>query len=322
MRVCSVFVIGFACAALTQVHPSSAAPPPLPPSPVAPAGATDAQRAQTLRDDGNQAMLDMRYVDALSAYQQALALEPNYSGVLYSIARAHQLLGEFAEALSSLEAFEHAATPEVRAKVGRLDRLFTELRARVGLLQLTCNVKGARVLLRNKVLGVTPLPATRLEAGSATIEVELDGFFPQKQEIVVPAGGSLAFEVTLHARSTSGLLVVHASPIGAQISIDGRAQGTASPSMELALLAGPHRVTARREGYDEASVPLVLAAGNTRTLNVQLEKSVPLTSRWWFWTGAVAVVAGGVALSVAALTERPADKGSITPGQIAAPLRF
>jgi hypothetical protein len=92
--------------------------------------------------------------------------------------------------------------------------------------------------------------------------------------------------------------------------------------MEIALMAGPHRVTAQRDGYDEASVPVVLDAGSTRRLNVELEKSVPLTSRWWFWTGAVALVAGGVALSVAALTERPADKGSIVPGQIAAPLRF
>jgi hypothetical protein len=53
-----------------------------------------------------------------------------------------------------------------------------------------------------------------------------------------------------------------------------------------------------------------------------LERSIPITSRWWFWTGAVALVAGGAALTVALLTERPASSGSIMPGQIAAPLRF
>jgi hypothetical protein len=310
------------CAALAQAASSSAAPAPSPPPPAAPPAISDEQRAATLRDEGNQAMLEMRYVDALSAYQQALALSPNYSGVLYSIARAHQLLGEFAEALTTLEAFDHKASPEVRAKVGRLDRLFAELRARVGVLQLNCNVQGARVLLRDKVIGVTPLPPTRLEAGSATLEVELDGFFLQKKEIVVPAGGSLALELTLHARSNSALLVVRTNPTGAQLSVDGRPQGTTSPTMELALPAGSHRVTANRPGYDEANVPVVLAPGTTRNLNVELEKSVPLTSHWWFWTGAVAVVAGGIALGVAELTERSADKGTLTPGQIAAPLRF
>ena len=327
MRPSAFFVLSLACGVLAEAQASSAAPAPAPqPTQSAqlapPPPASDEQRAATLRDTGNQAMLDMRYVDALSAYQQALALSPNYSGVLYSIARAHQLLGEFAEALTTLEAFDREATPEMRAKVGRLDRLLAELRARVGVLQLSCNVSGARVLLRDKVIGTTPLPPTRLEAGSATLEVELDGFFAQKKELIVPAGGSLALDLTLHARSTSALLVVHTNPGGAQISVDGRVQGTASPSVELALSAGPHRVTARREGFDDASVPLVLVAGSTRSLNVGLEKSIPLTSRWWFWTGAVAIVAGGVALSVAELTERSADKGTLTPGQISAPLRF
>ena len=322
MHLRASFSICLACAALTQARPSNAAPAPAAAAAVAPLASAEAEQAATLRSEGNQAMLDMRYVDALAAYQQALALEPSHSGVLYSITRAHQLLGEFAEALTTLEAFSQRATPEERAKVGRLDRLFAELRARVGLLQLSCNVKGARVLLRDRFIGTTPLPAMRLEAGAATLELELDGFFPEKKEIIIPAGGSLAFELTLHARSNSGLLVVQTKPTGAQISIDGRAQGTASPNMEIALTAGPHRVTAKRDGYDEASVPVVLDAGSTRRLNVELEKSVPLSSRWWFWTGAVAVVAGGVVLGVAALTERSADKGSIVPGQIAAPLHF
>ncbi len=60
--------------------------------------------------------------------------------------------------------------------------------------------------------------------------------------------------------------------------------------MELTLLAGTHRITAQREGYDEASVPVVLRAGTTRDLSLKLERSVPVTSRfgsgsaracWW-----------------------------------------
>ena len=105
----------------------------------------DAAKGAALRDQGNQAMLEMRYVDALASYREALAVEPSNVGVLYSIARAHQLMGEFPEALRYLEQFAVRASPETKARVGRLDELFAELRARVGTLQLTCNVAGARV---------------------------------------------------------------------------------------------------------------------------------------------------------------------------------
>lgn len=283
---------------------------------------SDEGRAAQLRAAGNQAMLEMRYVDALAAYQQSAALAPEYKGVLYSIARAHQLLGDFAEALQTLERFDREASPEVKAKVGGLDRLFVELRGRVGTLDLSCNVNGARVLLRNKVLGTTPLPLTRLEAGAATLDLELDGFFPVRREVVVPAGGRLTLELVLHARSRSALLTIHTSPGGAQIRVDGRNQGTSSPSVELTLPSGSHRITAQREGYDEASVPIVLRAGTTRDLALELQRSVPVTSRWWFWTGASLLVAGGVTLAAASLTERSAEKGTLTPGQISAPLHF
>src|SRR3954464_13323394 len=121
MRFPAFLMLCLACAAVARARPASAAPPPAPASAVAPLAPSEEERAAKLRGEGNQAMLDMRYVDALAAYQQALALEPSYSGVLYSITRAHQLLGEFAEALSTLEAFSQRATAEERAKVGRLD---------------------------------------------------------------------------------------------------------------------------------------------------------------------------------------------------------
>ena len=139
---------------------------------------------------------------------------------------------------------------------------------------------------------------------------------------MVPSAGALSLELTLHARSKVGLLIVRTNPAGALVSVDGHQQGSSTPSIELALPAGTHRVTALREGFDEASVPVVLRAGTVRKLDMSLERSVPFTSRWWFWTGTAVILAGGAALSIALLTERPADRGSLMPNQISAPLRF
>jgi hypothetical protein len=284
--------------------------------------ASNEERARLLRDSGNQAMLDMRYVDALALYEQSRSLWPDEVGVDYSIARAHQLLGEFPEALGALERFERRASPEVKAKVGRLDQLFAELRSRVSTLHLKCAEKGARVLFRDKVIGVTPLDSVRLPAGAGTLQLELEGFFPATRDIVLPGGGALGLEVTLHARSRSSLLHVSTEPSGARVLVNGRHIGTSSPRLELVLPAGQHNVSARREGYDEASVPVVLKAGATRELTVSLERTVPVTSRWWFWTGAALLAAGGAALTVALLTERPASEGTLPPGQVRAPLRL
>jgi hypothetical protein len=264
-------------------------------------------------------MLGMRYSDALAAYEQASKLAPDDVGLDYSIARAHQLLGDYPLALTALERFDQRASPGTKAKVGKLDELYAQIRPRVSTLDLRCAVAGARVIVRDHVLGVTPLPPTRLAAGAATVQVELEGFFTETRDVVLPGGSSLALEVALHARTTSGLLSVRTDPLGAQVLVDGQPSGTTTPRIELALPAGPHEVLARREGYDDARVPLLLTPGSSRDLAIPMEKSVPITGRWWFWTGAVLVVAGGIATGIALTTERPAQRGTLSPGQVGAP---
>jgi len=305
---------GVAFAAPKEPAPKEVAPEAAAPEP------TEA-RARRLQDQGDRAMVDMRYVDALALYEQVRELDAHDVGLDYSIARAHQLLGEFPEALDALERFDRRASNEQKATIGRLKQLFSELRSRVSVLHLRCNQAGARVLVRDKVIGTTPLPSsTRLPAGFATLQVELEGFFPVTREIVLPAGGVLELELQLQARSRSSLLLVQTKPEGATVFVDDRRIGTSSPRAELVVPAGSHRVTAIREGYDQASMPVVLQAGSTRALTVSLERSTPISSRWWFWTTAGVLVAGGAALTAVLLTERSPGSGSLHPGQVRAPL--
>jgi tetratricopeptide (TPR) repeat protein len=311
--------IALALASLTRVAGAAPSAPPAP-APVLPASDSPSERAGKLRDQGNEAMLGMRYSDALVFYKQALDLTPDNLGLLYSIARADQFVGEYPDALAALERFAKEAPQEMRAKVGRLDELFAQIRPRVAVLDLKCDLPGARVIVREKVIGTTPLPPTRLVAGAATVQVELDGFFIESRDVVLPGGGNASLEVQLHRRSTNGLVSIRTEPTGAHVFVDGREVGTSSPKLELALPAGPHDLLAKRDGYDNAKVPVVLASGATRDITLTMDRSVPLTSKWWFWTGVGVVVAGGVATTYALLTEKSAQKGTLPPGQIAAPL--
>jgi tetratricopeptide (TPR) repeat protein len=186
---------------LAICRPAFAAPPATPIAPQPTPEQVAAEGANKLRDQGNEAMLGMRYSDALASYQQAIRLSPESAGLHYSIARAYQFLGEYPEALGALESFEKYATPETKAKVGKLDALYAQIRPRISTLKLTCSAPGARVLLRDKVIGTTPLPPTRLPSGAATIQIELDGFFPESRDVVLPGGGELAIEVTVASPS-------------------------------------------------------------------------------------------------------------------------
>ena len=261
----------------------------------------------------------MRYADALADYQKALALTPDDAGLSYSIARAEQFLGDYPAALAALEAFEARATPDAKAKVGKLDDLFAEIRPRVATLSLKCSETGARVLVRDKIVGTTPLPPTRLPAGASTLQLELDGFFPVRRDVVLPGGGTLTIDAQLHPKSSSGQLGVTSDPIGARIAVDGRDLGTTSPRVELALPAGPHEVLARYDGYDDAKVSLLLAPGATRDVTVPLERSRSVLTRWWFWSAAGVAVAGGVVLTYALTTEKGADRGTLSPGRVGGP---
>ena len=321
-RPVSLLAMGVVLAALTLARAASAAPPAVvPPQTIAAPEETPALRAARLRSQGNQAMLDMHYSDALGLYTQARELAPSDVTLLYSIGRSHEFLGEFPEALEALEQFAARATPETKAKVGGLDDVLKAMQARVSTLTLKCDVDGARVLVRDKIIGTTPLPPhLRLAAGAAPVQIELDGFFPEKRDVVLPGAGVLALEVQLHRRTTSGVLSVTTEPLGAVVVIDGKAAGTSNPKLELVLPAGEHKVLAQHEGYDDAAVSFVLSPGGSRDVAVTMSKSVPLTARWWFWTGIGVAVVGGTVLTVAVLTERRADKGTLPPGQVGTPL--
>jgi hypothetical protein len=168
-------------------------------------------------------------------------------------------------------------------------------------------------------VGAAPLARKAVRAGKATLRIEADGYLSDVRPATLAGAEELRVECHLLPKSTSGTLAVTAEPPGARISIDGNFRG--NDRAEVPLRAGPHAVVAQLDGYQQTTTTLVIVAGNAQKLDLHLQPNpVPITSRWWFWGGVAVVVAGGVALGVAALTEKPADQGSIPPRQLGTPL--
>jgi PEGA domain len=286
------------------------------PAPSAPAS-DSTQKADELKREGDAAMGRLAYEQALDFYERAYALDPN-PALLYNRGRALQALTRYPAALDQLEAFAREADPGLKARVPKLAELIASVKKRVSTLTLSCNVSGARVFVRQRVVGTTPLAALRLNSGPAVVEVTADGYHPYKKHVTLPGGSALELSVDLASKNTTGLLEVSSPVAGAAVSIDGRHVGTVP--VQTPLPAGKHELTVHHAGYDEADTSVVIRVGGTTRVDVPLDSPPPVTQKWWFWTGVGLVVVGGVALTAALLTERSADQGDIPPGRVSAPL--
>lgn len=159
--------------------------------------AAEVSRAADSKSRADRAMDQGQYADALAAYRHAYALEPT-PALLYNVGRAQEKLGRSAEALSTLEAFAATASPDLKAKVPRLEELLSDLRARVTQLWVRTNVKGATVIVRREQVGVTPLAKRLLVMpGAAQLEVRAEGFAPYTRELVLEEGRTMIVDVAL-----------------------------------------------------------------------------------------------------------------------------
>jgi hypothetical protein len=219
--------------------------------------------------------------------------------------------GDFPEALDQLERFEREAPPDLRAQVPALEQLIANVRAKVATLRITGDAPGARVVLRDKIVGTLPLDPLRVTAGDAVIQVTADGYAPFRQDLKLVGGVTTVVVVKL-VPIAKGVLSIRTSGGGGTVFVDGRSMGEAP--VEAAVSPGEHRITIQRKGYDDQDTTVVVAASERKV--VTLERPGVFT-RWWFWTTVGVVVCSAGVLSVALLTERKAGTGDgFRPGQV------
>jgi PEGA domain-containing protein len=280
--------------------------------------------AAALKEQGDHAMDALHYDDALAAYEKAYALT-KAPALLYNQARAYQALGDYASALDFLERFETEAPPSLQSRVPDLKGLGADVRSKVSTLTLTCDAVGAEVVLRDKVIGTTPLSGPiRTTAGHATLVIHGDKYTDYRRELDLAGGQALTVVATLVPKDTSAVLVVLSEVAGAHVSVDGTLRGDVP--VEVVTTPGLHSIRVERSGYETTETSAVVGPGTRKEVDVPLVKGTLVVGRWWFWTVVGAAVAGGVATYFAATTERSPDHGSINPGVLSTPsassLRF
>lgn len=276
--------------------------------------------AAKMKKEADALMGQDRYVDALALYQKAYETSAD-PALLYNQGRALEAMGEYPDAIDKLEKFDKDASPALHAKVPALRELINDLKSRIATLVVTTNAAGARLLVRDKAQGtIDGEVKIRTRSGPATIEVSAEGYNTFKRDVTLEKGATLKVDAQLTLKKSDAVLVIRSKPI-ADISVDGKSIGRVP--LEFHIAAGSHNLQAEASGYESEMVPMTLALGDRRELDIELKKSPSITSRWWFWTAIAGVVVTGAAIGgyVAFTTERTPDKGSFGTGTIPAPGR-
>jgi hypothetical protein len=186
-------------------------------------------------------------------------------------------------------------------------------------ITLAVTPPAAKVSIDGRETALPPGGVIQLAAGSHAVDVVADGHEPQHRDLTVVAGEAAALEFHLRLIPRTGKVRITSSAPGTRIIVDGQDRG-AGP-LELELDVGGHQLEARADGYEPYHSELMLAAGQERTVDLEMQRPRPLDrplhKRWWFWTGLGTAVAGG---TVAAFMLRPGVQapasGSLPPNAL------
>jgi hypothetical protein len=284
--------------------------------PTNPVPSQDLARAEELKKRGDRAMEQLDFVEALVDYSESAKLSPDIVHA-YDRGRALVKVVDFACALGEIERFASHASPELIARVPRLDALLGRLRARVTTLHVTCNVSDVELSLDDKEIGKCPL-ARRVNAGAATLTASAEGYYPVRRALELAGNGITTTDMHLESKESAGILGVGSPVTGARVIIDGVPIGTVP--VETALPGGVHAVSLQHEGFVDLDTKVVVTTGGRKDVFIPLEPVPPVTSKWWFWASIGAVAIAGGVVTGALLTTKPVEKGTISPGAIASPL--
>jgi tetratricopeptide (TPR) repeat protein len=161
------------------------------------------ERAFELKIRGDVAMESDHFSEALTDYRASYDISPQ-PALLYNMGSAEQRLGQNTEALRHLEQFARTAPPDLKMKVPHLDWLLDEVRSHVALLTVRTNVPNARVSLRGKYLGASPMKsAVATSGGRAEIEIAADGYLTYQREVTLEEGRSTVVDVSLLEKNAS-----------------------------------------------------------------------------------------------------------------------
>jgi hypothetical protein len=274
------------------------------------AAANDPQMVEAKRhfDQAVALFNDGDFGGALAEFEASYKIRPS-AGVLYNIGLTQKALYRYDEALVSLRKYLVDGQKIPKDKRAEVTQLITEIQALLANVTFAVQPAGTVVTLDGRTLGQAPsLGSYGVAAGMHTFEFAADGYKPAKQELKVVAGQPLTLTVSLEKIPTTGKVRVVVKPPLAEVIIDDKPRGPGPVELELPL--GGHTLAVQHAGYTSYQGELVVTAGQSREVPIELTKPILVKrghwyEKWYFWVPVTAVVAGAVATGVGVTMSQP-----------------
>lgn len=220
--------------------------------------------ARTLFTEGVAFADRGRWPEAADRFERALALRPSPQ-IAFNLAQALSHLGQLVRATELLRGVGRDPTADARVKQAAAD-LLAQVEPRVG--RMTIRVTG--------------------DPAGVAISVDDEPFELAMLGVAVPIDPGTHRVVVRHGDETIGARELRVADGGSAEAVFDTAPAPSAPTPDE---------TARLEADREASQPPVAPAAPERQ-----PESGGILSKWWFWTGALVIVAGATAGVVVATT--------------------
>jgi TonB family protein len=141
-----------------------------------------------------------------------------------------------------------------------------------GLVHVESIPVGAAISVDGKKVGQTPLDVHDLPLGAHEIKVELDGYAPAIESVMLTAQTPRTEVRPTLSRTTpvTGTADVSSTPAGAMVKIDATAVGL-TPLRGRTLNVGRHRVEIAAEGYEPYTTSVTVKENQTARIDAQLK---------------------------------------------------
>lgn len=217
---------------------------------------------------------------ALAEFQQAYQLI-QHPLVLYNIGLVYEATKRPVAAVEALDKLLQNPGNLTADRLSNARRVRDEQAARIGELEITANVPGAKVEVDG--VGVAQLPLQeplKLASGEHIIGIYATGYLPERRPVSIFGKSKATLNVELLALDGQpAQITVRTNVLDAEVWVDDKLVGLAPLPASIPVAPGDHRVEVRRTGYKTASRQLSLGEGSTGEVDLELvEDTASLTT--------------------------------------------